>query len=158
MKGGLSRRKVRGLLATGLISACCFVTAFAVKGYNRATPTVAEELTSSPVIQSATPPVPPSGGTLARLDVEVITIRPTGFERAQITRPKGLFGIAVENRSGLTDIALRLDQEGGSRLNQVQLSKEQPNWKLGLDLPPGRYVLTEASNPNWVCQVTITEN
>ena len=107
---------------------------------------------------SSIPPLPPSGPSIERLDIEVITIRPTGFERTQLTRPKGIFGIAVENRSGLADMVLRLDQEGGRRLRQSQLSQTKLNWKEVLDLPPGNYVLTEAGKPNWTCRLTITDN
>jgi len=91
------------------------------------------------------------------MDIEVITIRPTGFERTKITRPKGLFGIAVENRSGLTNIVLRFDQEGGPRIRQTQLTRQNLNWKDRFDLVPGRYVLTEATHPDWQCNLTITE-
>jgi hypothetical protein len=159
MRSGSSRRNIRPFVAIGFFAAslCCAMTAVVVRGYNGAHRTVAEPLAPSVGIQSGIPRVPPSGGVLARIDVEVITVRPTGFERTQITRPKGLFGIAVENRSGLADITLRLDQEGGPRLFQVPLVREKLSWKQGLDLLPGSYVLTEANNSNWICHITITE-
>lgn len=156
-------RQRRNYFATPVrisISLCCIGLVLVVWAGNRRAsttisppPAVTRQAHSSS-IQS----IPPSGTSTQRMDIEVITIRPTGFERTQITRPKGRFGIAVENRSGLADLVLRLDQEGGPRLRQGQLSSKNLNWKDVLDLLPGHYVLTEASNPNWLCRITITEN
>jgi len=152
-----SSHRTRLLLSISAI-ACCGVLAAVVWSHNRTALVLAD------LSRSLTPPnrssilnLGQSGSSNQRMDIEVITIRPTGFERAQITRPKGLFGIAVENRSGLTDIVLRLDQEGGPRLRQAQLSRQNLNWKDRFDLAPGRYVLTEASHPDWKCNITITE-
>lgn len=92
-----------------------------------------------------------------RMDIEVITIRPIGFERAEIIRPKGIFGIAVENRSGAPDLELRLDRQGGSRLGQARLARHSLSWKDRFDLAPGRYLLTEANHPDWLCTIIITE-
>lgn len=154
------RRNHLVMLIGIVISVCCTGLALGVWARNRVASTVIPlPPTATRKVQSSSiSSFPPSGSSIPRMDVEVITVRPAGFERTQITRPTGLFGIAVENRSGLADIVLRLDQEGGSRLRQAQLSSKRLNWKDVLDLLPGRYVLTEASNPTWVCRITITEN
>lgn len=156
---GHQRNRLAMLLGI-IISVCCTGLALGVWAHSRSvsagialTPAATRQAQSSSI-----PSIPPSGSSIQRMDIEVITIRPTGFERTQITRPKGLFGIAVENRSGLADIVLRLDQEGGPRLRQAQLSSKKLDWKDVLDMLPGRYVLTEASNPSWLCRITITEN
>ena len=150
----------RAVLMLSLIAvACCTVLAFTVWAHNRSA-LVRTDISRAPSPQAQTssiPTLPGSGSSIQRMDIEVITIRPTGFERTQITRPKGLFGIAVENRSGLTDVVLRLDQEDGPRLRQAQLTRQNLNWKDQLDLVPGRYVLTEASHPDWICLITMTE-
>ena len=147
-----SRRAV--LLVSLIVVSCCTVLAFSVWAHTRSA------LMRGEVSRALTPPVQtssiPSLPT-QRMDIEVITIRPTGFERTKITRPKGLFGIAVENRSGLTNIVLRFDQEGGPRIRQTQLTRQNLNWKDRFDLVPGRYVLTEATHPDWQCNLTITE-
>ena len=93
-----------------------------------------------------------------RFEIEVITIRPAGFEPQEITRPKGPFGLAVENRTGLENVILRLDREGGGRLQERQVTRKELNWKQRVNLPPGTYTLTEANNPDWVCRITITDN
>ncbi len=142
------------LLVSFIAVACCTVLAFSVWAHTRSALMRGEasRALTPPVQTSSIPSLP-----IQRLDIEVITITPTGFERTQITRPKGLFGIAVENRSGLTNVVLRFDQEGGPRLRQTQLTRQNLNWKDRFDFIPGRYVLTEATHPDWKCNITITE-
>src|SRR4029453_1202701 len=48
------------------------------------------------------------------VQVELFTVRRYGFEPAQITRPKGRFIIAVDNRSGVEEIVLQLHRVVGS--------------------------------------------
>ena len=101
----------------------------------------------------------PAGSTTQQsenVEAEVITIRPTGFEPQEITRPKGLFLLAVENRSGLQTIQLRLDREAGARIRDPQFPRNKHDWKDRLDLPPGRYILSEAYHPLWSCVLTVT--
>jgi len=91
-----------------------------------------------------------------RIEVERITIRPRGFEPTEITRPAGHFILAVNNRSGLEEVALRLDRVAGSRLREVRVPRTKLDWRSLVDLTPGRYVLTEANHPDWICHITIT--
>jgi len=109
--------------------------------------------TPSAVLSS---PLGVQGGSLARpIEGEVITIRPTGFEPREITRPKGLFLLAVENRSGLRTIQLRIDRLAGDRLREMQMPRNKHDWREGFDLPPGKYILSEAFHPEWTCSITI---
>ena len=91
-----------------------------------------------------------------KLGAELITIIPQGFMPAEITHPKGPFFLVVDNRSGLASISLRLSQETGQHLREVLAGPERLNWSEVVDLPPGRYVLSEASHSTWVCPITIT--
>lgn len=91
-----------------------------------------------------------------RIESEVVTILPTGFSPSEITRPRGRFLIVVDNRSGLEETNLRLERAAGSRLREVRRTKEELIWRQLEDLPPGEYVLTEASHPEWACRITIT--
>lgn|SRR5262249_22618582 len=99
--------------------------------------------------QAATPKPTP-------LRAELITITPRGFEPAEITRPKGRFLLAVDNRSGLDEVTLRLDRVAGNRLHEVRVPRKELDWSEVFDLNPGQYVLTEANNPRWACRFTIT--
>ena len=90
-----------------------------------------------------------------RVEAEVITLTPTGFEPREISRPSGAFLLAVSNRSSLQEVVLRLDRIGGNRMQELQLSRKRQGWKGVVNLPAGQYVLSEAGNPDWVCQITI---
>lgn len=96
--------------------------------------------------------------TRGRVEAEVITIRPSGFDPAEITRPRGRFYLVVENRSGTHDLDLRLSREAGLGLAGVRIPRGRLRWRDALDLPPGTYVLTEAGHPGWACRLTITPN
>jgi hypothetical protein len=63
----------------------------------------------------------------------------------------------VDNRSGVAATALALTSEGGLRTREMRVPREEPNWSEALELPAGRYVLTEADHPRWSCRITITE-
>lgn len=93
------------------------------------------------------------------LETELITINPTGFEPKEITRPKGEFILAVDNRSGLGEVFLQLERAlPGDHLKDVRVSRKQLDWRERVDLDPGRYLLTEANHPGWACSITITAN
>lgn len=91
-----------------------------------------------------------------QLQVERVTITPTGFDPEEISRPRGQVMWAIDNRSGLEEIRLRLDREGGQRLVDVSVNRKKLDWRKKIDLPPGRYRLSEANHPDWLCQITIT--
>ena len=131
---------------------CCTVTALVVRAYHnngRSEDSAVQPLRTQSTIASTVQ-------QSANIEAEVVTIQPTGFEPREITRPKGLFLLAVENRSGLRTIQLRLDREAGNRLRDLHIPGNRHDWKDGLDLPPGRYVLSEAYHPDWSCVLTIT--
>lgn len=91
----------------------------------------------------------------ARVQTEIITILPDGFEPSEITRSHGPVILLVENHSGSGEVSLRLDREAGNRLREVPVTKERLGWSDLVDLNPGKYVLSEANHPDWVCHITI---
>ena len=91
-----------------------------------------------------------------RREVEQITLQLNGFNPGQITRPEGRFILSVHNRSGLDNIKLQFGQENGSRVPALESRKRRLSWADEVDLPPGRYVLSEVSHPRWRCLITIT--
>lgn len=91
-----------------------------------------------------------------RIEAEIITILPTGFEPTAITRPKGPFILEVEDRSGLREVDIQLSAERGGRVFRVKAPRERADWNRLVDPPPGRYVLTEVNHPDWACVITIT--
>ena len=143
------------------IAALIFLAAFAfaVRAYNPRTPgsEMIERLPATALIQPSPAPLKAQSGAVpARVEVQVITVRPRGFEPSDITRPTGVFLLAVDNRSGLDELHLSLDREGGNRVHEQRVSRKKLDWRGAFDLPPGRYALTEAKNPDWVCTITIT--
>lgn len=120
--------------------------------------TVAESVASS--VNTATTAqhlvAPSSSSPHKALEAEIVTIRPWGFEPAEINRPKGRFVLMVDNRSGLGDVDLRLNRQAGGSLHQVRVPREQQDWNDEFELEPGQYVLTESSHPEWSCRITIT--
>ncbi len=93
-----------------------------------------------------------------RVETELITIFAKGFEPAEITRPAGKFILAVDNRSGIEDVELRLDRQEGGRVHAVRVRRTAPEWRATVDLRPGVYVLSEAGHPSWICRLTITSH
>lgn len=91
-----------------------------------------------------------------RFEAELITIRTTGFEPSELTRAKGKFLLAVDNRAELEEVQLKLQREGGDKLHDVRVPREVLDWNQIVDLHPGTYILTEANHPDWVCRITIT--
>ena len=98
-------------------------------------------------------------GQKRRIEPVIVTLTPTGFEPAELTRRRGLFLLMVDNRSNNPDLLFRLDAENGKRQHEQQTRKGgRLDWNKPLDLPPGRYSLTVADHPDWVCEITITAN
>jgi hypothetical protein len=93
---------------------------------------------------------------IADFESELITITPHGFEPQEITRPQGRVLLMVDNQTDLAVSSLQFTREAGPRIKEMQVSRDQPNWSEAVDLPPGRYVLTEAEHPEWQCRITIT--
>jgi hypothetical protein len=117
-------------------------------------------LTSSLQVKSANPGAAsaPDGQAMQtepKMQAEIITITPRGFEPLEIRRAPGRFILMVENRSGLETVTFRLDQENGSRLYEKELPQEKPDWSEVIDLQPGTYQLTEADHADWLSRVTI---
>jgi hypothetical protein len=104
------------------------------------------EITTARVLQTST----------TKLEVEIVTLEPHGFEPAEITRPQGRFVLGIDNRSGLEDIQLRLERLDGGRVPVLNVRKRRLSWREEVDLPPGRYVIREVNQREWNCLITIT--
>ena len=90
-----------------------------------------------------------------RVETELITLQPTGFEPNEIRRPQGAFILGVDNRAGVQAIELQFMRVDGQRLNALQTRKRKVSWREVVDLPPGQYLLSVADHPEWTCNVTI---
>jgi hypothetical protein len=111
-------------------------------------------------LSAALPPQPvhPSKAiALAQTQTETlrVTITTTGFDPDELTHAPGQVTLAIDNRSGLEEVRLRLDREGGERLADVLVERGQLDWHDTVTLSAGRYLLTEANHPQWMCQITV---
>jgi hypothetical protein len=93
-----------------------------------------------------------------RLEVERATVRVKGFEPATITRPKKTpFFLIIENRTGLRELSFQIDNEAGNKVNTKDMKspKGKMAWNGVIDLPPGKYRLTELTHREWSLAITI---
>ncbi len=91
-----------------------------------------------------------------QLEAEIVTITPTGFEPGEITRPRGRFILAIDNRSGLEEVQLYVERETGVRVHSSLNRKGKLAWRDVIDLPQGVYVLRAANEESWRCRITLT--
>jgi hypothetical protein len=149
--------KTQLLLAVACV-ALLVATTLAAKTWLVA-PVAAES--AAAITQTTTPSVAATPVIPVRLESEHVTIRPTGFEPTEIARPAGRILLAVNDRSGLDSLDLRLDIETVHRLFEVRVPRDtngRHEWRQVVTLVPGHYVLTEANHPDWVCRITVTPN
>jgi hypothetical protein len=147
-----SRNKILLLTASLIIIGVIAVTA---SGWLDSS-TRSEEMLSKEQPAQASLALRPPTVLSNQLQVERVTITPTGFNPEEITRPAGQVILAIDNRSGLEEIRLRLDREGGQRMVDVRVDRKKLDWRRRIDLPAGRYRLTEGNHPSWLLQITIT--
>lgn len=93
-----------------------------------------------------------------RLETEILTITPTGFEPAEITRPAGPFILAIHNQSGEPERALRVDRVRGNKLIEVRMARWRRAVHQQVNLPAGEYLLSIDDHPELNCRITITSN
>ena len=89
------------------------------------------------------------------IEAEFIVLKPWGFEPQEISRPTGPFFLALHNLTGLAQLDVSLDRESGPSLHAIGVTKNKTRWQQKMTLPPGTYLLREASHPEWVCRITI---
>ena len=92
-----------------------------------------------------------------------ITVRPTGFEPAEIQHSNKKFLLAIDNQSGAENLTLELLEEDGQgkprrKLREIGLSLQSLNKREVTHLPPGRHVLREVNHPEWACRITIAHD
>jgi hypothetical protein len=86
---------------------------------------------------------------------ERIIVRPTGFDPSSITRRTGKFLLAVDNKSGLDELTLKITNEQGEQLLYLPLSIERSKIRQTVTLPAGEYSLHEIHHPDWICRIRI---
>ena len=96
-----------------------------------------------------------SNGNSQPTEIELVTLRPAGFEPAEITRPNGPFVLFIDDRSGRDHSSLLLRRSSGGQLRAIGLERRKSEWNEVVDLTPGTYILQDANNSELRCQITI---
>lgn len=141
-------------LAAGGLFACIVISLAAVTALTVRSRTVVKNDTFFAPASTSAAPLQSAGTTL---EMERITITPTGFEPNLIARGPGRFLLAVDNRSGHDDLTLHLEGRTG-RLRSQRASRSKASWREVLELAPGEYLLREANHREWSCRITIAAN
>ncbi len=94
-------------------------------------------------------------GPADELEVELVTLRPSGFEPTEITRPRGAFVLFVDDRTQKESSTLSLMRVSGDRMKEVRTSRKRSEWHDLIDLTPGDYLLVDADNSQMSCRITI---
>ena len=110
------------------------------------------------VNKTASATVEPQGSpqpTRNRIEGEVITLRPAGFEPRHITRSEGPFHIFINNYCHLSVATLLIERENGVPVRKISLPEDKRTWSDIVDLPAGNYRLRETTHSHWFCQITL---
>jgi len=91
-----------------------------------------------------------------QIDSQHATLRATGFEPNEFTRPAGRFLLSVDNRAEMGEMTFRLVREDGSLERDLPPKHDKFRLRQVIELAAGRYALVVANHPEWVCHITIT--
>lgn len=112
---------------------------------------------ASNVASVAAFPVSPRATAAAAQTLEEVkvTLKPTGFEPAEVIRAAGPFRLRVVNASGEEGLTFRLIKATGQEVFRSAPAAGSSDWSGGLDLPAGRYVFTEVNHPEWALNISV---
>ncbi len=95
-----------------------------------------------------------------QIESELVTVNRFGFMPLAIKRPAKDFVMTIVNRTADPELKLTLNRSVGNRptdkIIDVNLKRGRGSWYAHFSLPPGDYELSEASHPEWKCQITLT--
>jgi hypothetical protein len=150
----LLRHRLSGRALVIICISACVVTAAIIVSARTWLASTTPAIKTGQQAQAKARPNPPAGGG----GVERIRVTSNGFEPAEVRRPKGPFYLLFNHSNHLPEIKLLLKRADGGKLREVGLKRNGRKGRHAefLNLPPGRYVLTEASHPEWICRITIT--
>lgn len=82
-----------------------------------------------------------------------VELNSDGFTPSEIQHAPGVFAIAVDNKILSGEYTLKLKAEDETVLNEFRIQKGSSAWTV--NLPTGRYILTEADRPQWTCRIVV---
>ena len=96
-----------------------------------------------------------SGEAGPEVKLALLALLPEGFESSELQLETGDYLFIIGNRTGLTEVDVRLEREGHERLAEATVGGRQRDMKKRLKLTRGTYVLTANDNPDWTCRITV---
>jgi hypothetical protein len=84
-----------------------------------------------------------------------LELRSDGFHPQERNTQARRFLLSVDNRSGVSDLILRLSKADGTQIREMRVSGTGGDWTERFDLPSGRYSLTEVNHSSWVCLLIV---
>ena len=111
----------------------------------------------SNVASAAALPVSPRACAAAAQTLEEVkvTLKPTGFEPAEVMRAPGAFRLRVVNASGQQGLTFRLIKATGQEVLRSAPTAGSADWSGELNPPAGRYVFTEVNHPEWALNISV---
>lgn len=88
-------------------------------------------------------------------DVTLTTLKSNGFSPKEIAHEAGRFRVVVQNKSGVTNLDLRLDGEQSSRWVERHELGDVQGWIATVELSAGTYTIADSRHPEWVCRLTV---
>lgn len=84
-----------------------------------------------------------------------VTLHSNGFDPSELSIPASRFLLSLDNRSGVTELVLRLSKADGTQIRELRIAGGGGDWSEMFDLPAGSYTLAEASHSSWVCHLIV---
>jgi len=135
------------LLAVAVIGAS--MIAWARQGSVSAPTISATTLRETPLLAA------PQSSAQVRLEAEHVTLRSTGFEPNEFTRPAGRFLLSIDNKAEAGELTFQLLREDGSLERELPARQDKFRLRQVVELGSGRYALVVVNHPEWACRITI---
>jgi hypothetical protein len=114
-------------------------------------------LASAALVKVPSKVAPPQASAVqGQLAVAQVAFTIRGFEPAEMSLPHQDILLMLANKSGFINAKFQLHRDNGQKMIELPFLNLKRRARERLKLPPGRYLLTEASHPNWSCQITVT--
>lgn len=96
------------------------------------------------------------GQTTNRLvPIALLNLTRFGFEPSSLKLPAGQCRLAVRNITGFENLDLQVSRKNGERLLLERYPRGRRQWEKSLVLPAGEYVISVASKPQWIFNLTV---
>ncbi|MBK6722971.1 MAG: hypothetical protein IPG58_06720 [Acidobacteria bacterium] len=151
---GLGASTLVFLIALGIFASNGWLPASVYTSVVESVPEIAIPVSA----ETETQPTPLVDATpiTGRITAELVVMTPRGFEPSRIVRPSGNALFVFVNKTEFPSMNLRLVNESGTALKQMEMPRNRRKWSFPANLPVGRYRLVDANRPTFACDIEIT--